>query len=275
VTNTQLTAAGDQVAPLKDIQRFIWSQGDYAEIARENMPAAEALADALDIRPGISLLDVAAGNGNLAICAARRGAAVAAVDITPQMVEWGKERSAAEGLSVKWSEGDAEDLPFVSHSFDRVGSVFGAMFAPRPERTASELLRVVRPGGLVGLASWTPEGFIGRWVATTIAYMPRAAVELPPATEWGVEQIARERLEPLAQAVSVEQLAVTFAGDSVEDLLAFHERCNGPLVAARALLRERYAQLRDELARLIEEFNLREAGGVEIKSDYLLVTARA
>jgi SAM-dependent methyltransferase len=273
VSNTQLTAA-DEVAPLKDIQRFIWSQGDYSEIARETRPAAEALASALNVHPGVSLLDVAAGDGNLAVVAARRGAAVAATDITPQMVELGQARCAAEGLAVKWSEGDAEDLPYVTHSFDLVGSVFGAMFAPRPEQTASELHRVVRPGGLLGLASWTPEGFIGRLAAVVASYMPPAAAKLPPPTLWGVEQLARERLEPYAEEIDVEHHSLRFERDSVEELLAFHERCNGPLVAARALLRDRYPQLRAELRQLIEQFNAREDGGVEIDSEYLLVTAR-
>jgi SAM-dependent methyltransferase len=274
MSNTQLAAA-DEVAPLKDIQRFIWSQGDYPEIAKENMPAAEALLDALDIRPGGSLLDVAAGDGNLAISAARRGAAVAAVDITPQMVELGRARCAAEGLAVKWSEGDAEDLPFVANSFDRVGSVFGAMFAPRADQAAREILRVVRPGGMVGLANWTPDGFVGRLASTIVSYMPRPAVELPPPTDWGIEEVARGRLEPYADDIMVVRHSLSFAGDSAEELLAFHERCNGPMVAARALLRDRYSQLRDDVHRLIEEFNVLEDGAVEIRSEYLLVTARA
>jgi ubiquinone/menaquinone biosynthesis C-methylase UbiE len=273
MSNTQLAAA-EEVAPLKDIQRFIWSQGDYSAIARETTPAAEALVSALDVRPGVSLVDVAAGDGNLAILAAQRGAAVAAIDIAPQMVELGQARCAAEGLTVKWSEGDAEDLPFVSHSFDRAGSVFGAMFAPRPEQTASELHRVVRPGGLVGLASWTPEGFIGRWVAAIVSYMPPSGVELPPATLWGVEQAARERLEPYAEEITIERRSLPFVYSSVEEMLTFHERCNGPVVAARALLRDRYPQLRDDLRQLIAEFSVREDGSVEIHSEYLIVTAR-
>jgi SAM-dependent methyltransferase len=200
---------------------------------------------------------------------------VAAVDLTPQMVELGRARCAAEGLAVKWSEGDAEDLPFVANSFDRVGSVFGAMFAPRAEQAAGELLRVVRPGGLVGLANWTPDGFVGRLASTIVSYMPRAAVDLPPPTDWGIEEVVRERLEPYADDVAVVTRSLSFARDSAEELLAFHERCNGPMVAARALLRDRYPQLRDDLQRLIEEFNVLENGAVEIRSEYLLVTARA
>src|SRR5581483_2899634 len=161
MSSTELSPA-DELAPLKDIQKFIWSQGDYSELAKENLPATEALTEALRISPGASLLDVAAGNGNVAISAARRGADVAAVDITPQMVELGRARCAAEGVAVKFSEGDAEDLPFVAGSCDRVSSAFGAMFAPRPERAASEVFRGVRAGGLVGLTAGTPESFIGQ-----------------------------------------------------------------------------------------------------------------
>lgn len=273
MTSTGLSAA-DEVAPLKDIQRFIWSQGDYTELAKENIPATEALTDALQIRPGVSLLDVAAGNGNVAICAARRGAEVAAVDITPQMVELGRARCAAEGLAVKFSEGDAEDLPFVAGSFDRVSSSFGAMFAPRPEQAASELFRVVRPGGLVGLTAWTPESFIGRFAATIASFMPRPQIELSPPTAWGVEHVVRERLEPHASEVSVERLSVSIIRSSVDEMVDFSERFNGPLIAARAVLRERYPDLRDALHALIEDSNVARDGGVEVQSEYLLTIAR-
>lgn len=273
MTSTEVNPA-DELAPLKDIQKFIWSQGDYAELSKENLPAAEALVDALEISPGVSLLDVAAGHGNVAVCAARRGAEVAAIDITPQMVELGRARCTREGVAVKYSEGDAEDLPFVTGSFDRASSSFGAMFAPRPERAASELFRVVRPNGLVGLTAWTPGSFIGRFAATIASFMPRPQVDLPPPTAWGVEDIVRERFAPHASEVVVERRSVSSSASSTEELVGFHERCNGPLIAARALLRERYPELREALLALIDESNV-SGEGVEVQSGYLLVIARA
>jgi SAM-dependent methyltransferase len=273
MASTELNPA-DELAPLKDIQKFIWSQGDYVEISKENLPAAEALVDALQIGPGVSLLDVAAGHGNVAICAAHRGAEVAAIDITPQMVELGRARCAEEGVAVKFFEGDAEDLPFVTGSFDRASSSFGAMFAPRPDRAASELFRVVRPNGLVGLTAWTPDSFIGRWAATIASFMPRTQVDLPPPTAWGVEDVVRERFAPHAGEITVEQRSVSSTGSSAEELIGFHERCNGPLISARALLRERYPELREALLTVIDESNVSDHG-VEVQSGYLLVIARA
>jgi ubiquinone/menaquinone biosynthesis C-methylase UbiE len=271
--STQL--ATGNVAPLKDIQRFIWSQGDYPQIARETMAVAETLAVAVGAQAGISLLDVAAGDGNVAVAAARRGASVAAIDIAPQMVELGRQRCAAEELPVRWSEGDAEDLPFVAGSFDCVASSFGAMFAPRPGQAAAELFRVVRPGGTVGLANWTPEGFIGRLAATIASQLPQPPLQVPAPTAWGVEDVVRERLEPYAAEIIIARRTVPFVHDSVQELLGFYEACNGPLVAARALLRDRYPELRADIRRLIEDSNGAGAGRVEIDSEYLLVLARA
>ena len=125
------------------------------------------------------------------------------------------------------------------------------------------------------MASWTPNGFVGRLAAAIVGYMPRPSVELPPPTFWGLEEVVRERLEGYAEEVTVERRSLSFARDSMDELLAFHERCNGPMVAARALLRDRYAPLREDVRQLMDEFNARNDGGVEIHSDYLLVTARA
>ena len=149
------------VQPIKDIQKVMRSLGDYRELARQFEPTAVALVEACGVGPGIEVLDVAAGTGNLAVAAARRGARVVASDLTPRMVELGRERSAAEGLDIEWREADAEDLPFDDGRFDVAASSFGAQFAPRPQVAAAELFRVVSSGGTVGMANWTPRAISG------------------------------------------------------------------------------------------------------------------
>ena len=141
--------------------RWMWSLGDYSRLAKVLEPHSEALADACAIRPGMRVLDVAAGDGNFAMAASRRGAIVTASDLTPRMVELGRDRSTAAGAQVEWTEADAEQLPFEDGGYDVVASVFGAMFAPRPEQVASEMFRVAKPGGLVAMASYGPGGFLG------------------------------------------------------------------------------------------------------------------
>ena len=166
------------VQPVKDIQKVMWSLGDYRELARQFEPTAVALVEACGIGPGMEVLEVAAGTGNLAVAAARRGARVVATDLTPRMVELGRERSAGEGLDIEWREADAEELPFEDGRFEVAASTFGAMFAPRPQVAAAELFRVVRSGGTVGMANMTPQGYLGRLIATAFSYGP------PPPGPW-------------------------------------------------------------------------------------------
>jgi SAM-dependent methyltransferase len=261
-------------APLKEIQKFIWSQGDYGALARQGMPAAEALVAASGTAAGEDALDVAAGDGNVAIAAARLGTRVVASDLTPRMLELGRARSEAEGLAIEWSEADAEALPFEDASFDRVLSCFGAMFAPRPDVTAAELFRVVRPGGTVALAAWTPDGFIGRVIAAVSSFMPPPPEGVPPSTLWGVEEVVRERLAGLAADVRVERGAVTMAHPSVDAMLEFQRLHNGPCIAASMVLGERFGELLAAMRGVITELNRATDGSVRIESDYLLVTAR-
>jgi SAM-dependent methyltransferase len=160
---------------VKNRIREMWTLGDYRVIAEMTLPASQTLLDACAISAGQEVLDVAAGNGNLALLAAREGAAVVASDLTPAMVELGSARTADEGYDVEWLVADAEALPFDDARFDCSASVFGSMFAPRPEVMAAEMFRVVRPGGTVGLAAWTPTGFQGRVFALGMKYVPPAA----------------------------------------------------------------------------------------------------
>jgi len=166
--------------PIKEMTKAMWSLGDYSLLAKQLEEAARQLVDACVISSGQEVLDVAAGNGNCAIAAARKGAHVVASDLTPTMVQLGQARTAAEGQDIEWVEADAEDLSFEAGRFDCVTSVFGAMIAPRPEIVASEMFRVAKPGGTVGMANWTPGSLTKKMGEVASRYSPPLPVEVPP-----------------------------------------------------------------------------------------------
>ena len=199
--------------------RWMWSLGDYPRLAEALEPHAEALADACKIRRDASVLDVAAGNGNFAFAAAHRGATVTASDLTPRMVELGRARSASGGSSMEWTEADAEQLPFADAGYDVVASVFGAMFAPRPQLVAAELFRVAKPGGLVAMANYSPGGFLGRLSDAMASFSSRPTLELPSPFLWGDEGEVRRRFSHFATSIEVTHRRLTFEGSSVEAFL--------------------------------------------------------
>jgi ubiquinone/menaquinone biosynthesis C-methylase UbiE len=263
------------VGQLKEAARELWSRGDYVRIAERIEPVAREVVDACAISAGQEVLDVAAGNGNLAVVAAREGAAVVASDLTPAMVELGRMRTETEGLEVDWVVADAEELPFEDGRFDCAASVFGAMFAPRPEVAAREMFRVVRPGGTVGLANWTPEGFIGRWFGFRQRYGPPLPPDVPPPLEWGREDVVRERFDGLAASVSVERCLLRWSFESPDAALKFYGETAGPgLALMEALDDEGRARLRDDFHSLVADFNQATDGSVEVDGEYLLVVAR-
>src|SRR5215218_1550730 len=185
------TQAPFDLTAVKRRQQATWSSGDYAVIGTTLSITGELLCEAVEPRPGQRVLDVAAGNGNATLAAARRWAAVTSTDYVPALLERGRARAAAERLPVTFQEADAEDLPFADRSFDVVLSVFGVMFTPNQEQAAQELLRVCRPGGTIGLANWTPDGFIGHVFRTIGKYVPSPAGVKPPSL-WGTEQRLNE-----------------------------------------------------------------------------------
>ena len=194
---------------LKARQQGAWSSGDYAVVGTTLQIVGEELCEALDIRSGQKVLDVAAGNGNVSLAAARRWCDVVATDYVPALLERARERAAAERLDIEFREADAEALPFADGSFDVVVSTFGVMFTPDQDRAAAELLRVCRRGGKIGLANWTPEGFIGQLFKTIGKHLPPPAGARSPAL-WGTRARIAELFEPHAASVKSAQRNFVF-----------------------------------------------------------------
>jgi SAM-dependent methyltransferase len=259
---------------LKDRIRWMWSLGDYSRVAEVLEPHAEALADACHIRPHTTVLDVAAGNGNFALAAARRGGIVTATDLTPRMIELGRARTAPVS-EIEWAEADAEQLPIADATYDLVATVFGAQFAPRPRPVAAEMFRVAKPGGLVAMANYSPGGFLGRMSAVLASLSAHPAVELPSPFLWGDEEEVRHRFEGLAQSIEFDHRTLYFEGDSLEGFLAFWEETNAPQNALKNMLPpDAYQQIRAAALSLFAELNESTDGRVKLGSPYILVLAR-
>ncbi len=253
----------------------MWSLGDYPRVAQLLEPGALALAKACAIAPGTTVLDVAAGNGNFSLAAARRGAVVTATDITPKMVDFGRARTAGAGFSIDWSEADAERLPFADTSYDIVASVFGAMFAPQPALVAAEMFRVAKPGGLVAMANYSPGGYLGKLSQLIATFSTHPAFELPWPFLWGDEEEVRKRLGELAESIEVVHRMLTFESDSVDKFVDFWQATNAPQAALKVMMPpETYQKVLDAKRLLIEELNESTDGSVKLSSPYILVLAR-
>jgi ubiquinone/menaquinone biosynthesis C-methylase UbiE len=256
--------------------RGMWASGDYPKVAGDIVaPLGPVLVQAAGIGDADRVLDVAAGTGNAAIPAAAAGASVVASDLTPELLESGRAIAAEAGVELEWAEANAEDLPFADNDFDAVISCIGVMFAPHHQRSADELVRVCRPGGRIGLISWTPEGFIGQLFATMKPYVapPPPGVQPPPL--WGSEGHVRglfgNRVSDLA--ARRRGLPVTAFG-SGEEFREYFKSYYGPTIAAYRNIAEdaqRVAALDADIAALGERF---DAGSGSMEWEYLLVTAR-
>ena len=183
-----------EMSALKTRLKATWESGDYGHFATYLLPGALEFLNRLALWPGIKMLDVACGAGQIALPAARAGAQVTGVDLAENLVKQARERAKAENLSIRFEQGDAENLPYENGSFDLVVSLIGAMFAPRPERVAAELIRVCKPGGRIVMANWTPEGFVGHLFRTIGKHVPPPPLMAPPP-KWGDEATVRERLK--------------------------------------------------------------------------------
>lgn len=273
----EVLATTDADRELKARHRAMWALGDYASVAAEVIPAlGERLAEATGCGPGQRVLDVAAGSGNAAIPAARRGARVVASDLTPELLETGREKAEAEGLELEWRQADAEALPFDDGEFDAVISCVGVMFAPHHQAAADELVRVLRPGGTLALVSWTPQGFVGELFGTMRPFVapPPAGVSPPPL--WGDEEHVRGLLGE--RVADVEMHRETLRVDRftrAQEFRDFFKHRYGPTVAAYRGLADdaqKVADLDAALDRLAQDY-LDEGGGT-MGWEYLLLTAR-
>ena len=254
--------------------RRIWGMGDYGPLSRRLEPAARELADACAVSAGQEVLDVAAGDGNFALACAREGASVVALDFAPIMVERGRARSEREGYEIDWVEADAEELPFEDARFDCVGSVFGIMIAPRPERVAGELFRVARPGSTVGLVAWVPDGMFPEMFAIGRRFSPPSPGSAE-SEQWGDEEVVRERLGGVAARVESERRALVLTADSPEALEAELERSAPTFVAAHEdLPREAFGEMRQATLELIKRHNIATDGSLRVACEYLITVAR-
>jgi len=256
------------LSAVKSRQQAAWSSGDYAIVGTTLQIVGESVCEAIDLRGGQRVLDVAAGNGNATLAAARRFADVVSTDYVGALLERGRERAAAERLPVTFEEADAENLPFADASFDVVLSTFGVMFTPDQQRAANELLRVCRPGGKIGLANWTPEGFIGQLFKTIGKYVPPAPGVKSPAL-WGT----KAHLDALfggKAAIEAQSKHFAFRYRSPAHMLTVFRTYYGPVLKAFAAIDTNSQQaLEAEIIGLIERFNTAEDGTAVIRSEYL------
>jgi ubiquinone/menaquinone biosynthesis C-methylase UbiE len=256
---------------VKARQHGAWSSGDYAIVGTTLQIVGESLCEALDVRPEQEVLDVAAGNGNASLAAARRWCRVVSTDYVPALLERAGERAAAERLEIDFHEADAEALPFEDGRFDVVLSTFGVMFTPNQERAAAELLRVCRPGGKIGLANWTPDGFIGQLFKVIGRHLPPVAGVQSPAL-WGTRARMTELFEPQASSIQAEARHFVFRYRSPKHWLHVFKTYYGPLLKSFAALdAAAQAALTSDLMTLIERFNRSGDGSMVVPSEYLEV----
>ena len=272
-TATLQTAAPAQpdLAAVKTRQQGAWSAGDYAIVGTTLQIVGEDLCEALDLRSGSKVLDVAAGNGNATLAAARRWCEVTSTDYVPALLERGRERAAAERLAVDFRQADAESLPFLDASFDAVVSTFGVMFTADQDKAAAELLRVCKPGGKIGLANWTPEGFIGQLFKTLGKHLPPPAGVKSPAL-WGTRARLNEMFGTRASEIKAEPRMFVFRYRSPQHWLDVFKTYYGPMLKAFAALdATAQAGLARDLIALVGDFNRADDGTVVAHSEYLEV----
>lgn len=264
------------VEEFKSTQRRIWGGvGDYPAIARVLEPVAEIAADLVPEPDGKKVLDAAAGTGNFAIAAAERGAAVTALDLSPELIELGSQRTMKAGHEVRWVEGDVEELAFPDDHFDAVGSVFGVTAAPRHAVVTAEICRVCKPGGRIVMTAWSPEGYLGQVMALVERLLdgPPKGVDSPLL--WGDPEYVAERFEVLAQ-VQTQTRTLGTRFDTVLEMRRFWELKSPPLAAARVRMKDKGVidEFNQGVMRLVGEFNKSSLGNCEIDNEYLVIVAQ-
>ncbi|OQW59318.1 MAG: SAM-dependent methyltransferase [Proteobacteria bacterium SG_bin9] len=259
------------ISAVKVRQQGAWSSGDYAIVGTTLQIVGEELCEALDLRAGQTVLDVAAGNGNVSLAAARRWCDVVATDYVPSLLDRARERADAERLPMTFREADAEALPFADGSFDVVVSTFGVMFTPDQDRAAAELVRVCGRGGKIGMANWTPEGFIGQVFKTIGQFVPPPPGAKSPAL-WGTRARIAEMFDPYAASIKSAQRNFVFRYRSPEHWLDVFKTYYGPVLKTfGALEPARQDALTRDLLTLIQRFNRADDGSMVVPSEYLEV----
>jgi SAM-dependent methyltransferase len=270
--STQMTP---EMETLKGKLRGMWIAGDFGQIAKSIEHGGVEFVERLGLKPGTKVLDVATGTGNLAVPAAKTGADVTGIDIAPNLIEQANQRAKAEGVEAKFEVGDAEALPYEDNTFDVVMTMFGAMFAPRPDVTASELIRVTKPGGLIAMANWTPEGFAGQMFKTNAKHVPPPPGMASPV-QWGNEDIVRQRLSDGISDLKLTRRPIMFHYDfSPADVVEYFRMYFGPTQKAFESLDENgQAAMRADLEELWSSKNQATDGTTDVESEYLEVLAR-
>ncbi|HXV57962.1 MAG TPA: class I SAM-dependent methyltransferase [Gaiellaceae bacterium] len=263
------------VAGFKEQSRSMWAAGDYDAVAELIWSVGERLVERLGVREGEAVLDVACGTGNAALPAAEAGARVTGLDLTPELLERARQRAEGAGVEIDWAEGDAEDLPFEDESFDVVLSTFGCMFAPRHALVARELARVLRPGGRIGIASWTPEGFVGEFFRTIAAQLPPPPPFAEPPLLWGTPEHVKSLFAGTGLDLEFARDAVDFRFESAPEAARYYEAKFGPVIAARALLEPegRWEATHEELVALYARHAASD-GTIAVAAEYLVAFGR-
>jgi ubiquinone/menaquinone biosynthesis C-methylase UbiE len=273
-TQPRTRPAAPDVEAIKSRQQATWASGDFGQVGVRLQIVGESLSEALDVLAGERVLDVAAGNGNASLAAARRFADVTSTDYVPALLEQGRLRASADRLDITFRHADAEQLPFLDASFDVALSTFGVMFAPDQERAASELLRVVRPGGRIGLASWTPEGFLGRLFETMSAFVPPPPGLTSPMA-WGSEPRLAELFGAEASDIRSASKTYFFRFRSAEHWVDFFRTYYGPTHKAFAALDATGQQaLTAALVELLGKWNVNRGTALVVPGEYLETVIR-
>ena len=266
---TDVTSTAPDYSAIKARQQATWASGDFGQIGTRLQIVGESLAEAIDLRAGESVLDVAAGNGNASLAAARRFGAVTSTDYVPELLEQGRRRAEADLLPIAFQTADAEALPFEDGSFDVALSTFGVMFAPRQERAAAEMVRVVRPGGRIGLASWTAEGFVGKLFEVVGSFVPPPAGLRSPM-RWGSEPGLVELFGASASDIRTERKICRFRYRSAEHYVDFFRSYYGPTLKAFAALEaSRQVSLHEALVELARAWNRSGRADLVVPAEYL------
>jgi ubiquinone/menaquinone biosynthesis C-methylase UbiE len=272
-SSTPTTTTTPDFTSLKTKQQATWASGDYAVIGTTLQIVGETLCEAVEVAAGERVLDVAAGNGNATLAAARRGADVVAADYVGALLEGTRKRAVADGLTIETREADAEALPFADASFDVVLSTFGVMFTPNQEQAAAELVRVCRPGGRIALANWTPDGFVGRIFKIVGKYVPPPAGVNPPA-RWGTKERIDELFGADMQSVTTTRRHFFFRYQSAAHWMETFRTYYGPTHKAfLALDDDSQAAFASDLVALANEMNTATTGTLRVPGEYLEIVA--